>query len=170
MIAEMQELPDDILLLIARQVLDKEEGLRLWGKLSSACRRLWSFRLPSEPTYFLNDRLTDQGKIWALERIQQACKLNLAVSARSDGQHDVLWDGAGAMMQASGGLTRLETLVLSDSGNASSMQLCDPLVQMLLLGAGSLTALSIHLRTIPRSPILQHLHLRHLEVVVSSST
>ena len=48
------------------------------------------------------------------------------------------------------------------------MQLCDPLVQMLLLGAGSLTALSIHLRTIPRSPILQHLHLRHLEVVVSS--
>ena len=61
MIAEMQELPDDILLLIARQVLDKEEGLRLWGKLSSACRRLWSFQLPSEPTYFLNDRLTDQG-------------------------------------------------------------------------------------------------------------
>ena len=62
MIAEMQELPEDLLLLIARHVLDKEEGLRLWCQLSSACRRLWSFQLPSEPTYFLDDRLTDQGE------------------------------------------------------------------------------------------------------------
>ena len=62
MIAEMQELPEDLLLLIARHVLDKEEGLRLWCQLSSACRRLWSFQLPSEPIYFLDDRLTDQGE------------------------------------------------------------------------------------------------------------
>ncbi len=61
MIGEMQELPDDVLLLVAREVLKKEEGLMLWCKLSSACRRLWRFQLPSEPTYFLDDRLTDQG-------------------------------------------------------------------------------------------------------------
>ena len=58
----MQELPDDLLLLIARRVLEEEEGLRLWCKLSSACRRLWRFQLPSEPTYFLDDWLTDQGE------------------------------------------------------------------------------------------------------------
>ena len=57
--------------------------------------------------------------------------------------------------------------VLRDSGNPSFMQLCQPWVRM-LLGGGSLTALSTHLRTIPRPPILQHLPLRHLEVVVSS--
>ena len=62
MVAEMLELPDDLLLLIARQVLKREEGLRLWCKLSSACRRLWVFQLPSEPTYFLDGRLTDQGE------------------------------------------------------------------------------------------------------------
>ena len=61
MVAEMLELPDDLLLLIARQVLVKEEGLRLWCKLSSACGRLWRFQLPSEPTYYLDNRLTDQG-------------------------------------------------------------------------------------------------------------
>ena len=58
----MQELPDDILHLIARQVLKREEGLRLWCKLSSSCRRLRRFQLPSEPTYFLDDRLTDVGE------------------------------------------------------------------------------------------------------------
>ena len=62
MVAEMLELPDDLLLLIARQVLEREEGLRLWCKLSSACRRLWVFQLPSGPTYFLDDRLTDRGE------------------------------------------------------------------------------------------------------------
>ena len=65
MVAEMLELPNDLLLLIARQVLEKEEGLRLWCQLSSACRRLWSFQLPSEPTYFLDDRLTDQGECFS---------------------------------------------------------------------------------------------------------
>ena len=58
----MEELPEDILLQVARLVLEEEDGLRLWCKLSSACRRLWSFQLPSEPTYFLDDRLTDQGE------------------------------------------------------------------------------------------------------------
>ena len=62
MIAEMQELPEDLLLLIARRVLKKKEGLSLWCKLSSACRRLWMFQLPSEPTYFLDNRLPDQGE------------------------------------------------------------------------------------------------------------
>ena len=61
-IVEMQELPDDILLQVARLVLKKEEGLRLWCELSSACKRLWRFQLPSEPTYLLDDRLPDQGE------------------------------------------------------------------------------------------------------------
>ena len=46
--------------------------------------------------------------------MQQACKLNLTVSL----QHKGLWYGAEAMMQASEGLSRLKTLVLSsDSWN-----------------------------------------------------
>ncbi len=53
------------------------------------------------------------GRKWALKRIQQACKLNLTVIAQSDYQHNLLWDGAKAMMQASEGFTRLKTLVLS---------------------------------------------------------
>ena len=48
------------------------------------------------------------------------------------------------------------------------MHLCQPWVQKLLLGAGSLAVLSTHICTIPHSPTLQHLPLRHLEVVVSS--
>ncbi len=50
------------------------------------------------------------------------------------------------------------------------MELCQPWVQKLLLSAGSLKALSTHIHTIPRSSILQHLPLRHLEVAVSSRT
>ncbi|CAL5222605.1 g4998 [Coccomyxa viridis] len=135
------------------------------------------FQLPSEPTYFLDNRLPDQGKTWALKRIQHACKLNLTVSAQSDDQHDALSDGARAMKQASEGLTRLNALhldvthwplqVLSTSGSASFMELCQPWVQKLLLGAGRLAALSTHLRTIPRPPIKQLPHLWHLEVSVS---
>ena len=46
--------------------------------------------------------------------------------------------------------------------------LCQPGVLALLLGAENLTALSIDLRTIPRSPaMLQYLPLRHLEVNIS---
>ena len=57
--------------------------------------------------------LGSTGKTWALKRIQQACKLNLTVSAQSHSQHNVLWDGAGGMMEASEGFTRLKTLVPS---------------------------------------------------------
>ena len=57
--------------------------------------------------------------------------------------------------------------VLSTSGSASFMELCQPWVQKLLLGAGRLAALSTHLRTIPRPPIKQLPHLWHLEVSVS---
>ena len=48
------------------------------------------------------------------------------------------------------------------------MQLCQPWVRKLLLGAGSLTVLSTPLHMIPRSPTFQHLRLRHLEVAASS--
>ena len=56
---------------------------------------------------------------------------------------------------------------LITTGKAAFMELCQPWVQRLLLGAGSLTALSIHLRTIPGLPIAQLPYLRHLEVSVS---
>ena len=50
------------------------------------------------------------------------------------------------------------------------MQLCQPGVLALLLGAESLTALSTHISAIPSSPaMLQYLPLRHLEVAVTSS-
>ncbi len=57
----MQDLPDEILQLMARQVLERKDGLRLWCKLASTCRQLWSFQLPPEPAYFLDDSLTDLG-------------------------------------------------------------------------------------------------------------
>ena len=57
---------------------------------------------------------------------------------------------------------------LNTSGSAAFMQLCQWWVRKLLLDASSLTTLSTHMHTIPRSPTLQYLPLRHLEVVVSS--
>ena len=60
----MIELPDELLHQIVRQVLEKLEGLRLWCKLSSTCRRLWSFQLPPEPTYFLDESLTLPGPVF----------------------------------------------------------------------------------------------------------
>ena len=50
------------------------------------------------------------------------------------------------------------------------MELCQAWVRRLLVGASGLTALSIHMHTIPCSPMLQHLPLRHLEVIVSFTT
>ena len=61
--AMMLQLPDELLGLIARQVLAKEEGLRLWCKLSSTCTQLWNFQLPAEPTYFLDNSLTTDGEL-----------------------------------------------------------------------------------------------------------
>ena len=58
----------------------------------------------------MKDFYGSAGKIWALKRIQNACKLNLTVSA---GQHGVVCDGTRAVEQASKGLTKLKTLVLS---------------------------------------------------------
>ncbi len=52
----MEDFPDDILRPIFWQVLEKEEGLRLWCKLASTCTRLWSFHLPPEPLYFMDTR------------------------------------------------------------------------------------------------------------------
>ena len=57
----MEDLPNEILRLIARQVLGKEEGMQLWCKLASTCTRLWSFQLPAEPLYLLDDKLNKQG-------------------------------------------------------------------------------------------------------------
>ena len=57
----MEDLPDEILLLIARQVLEKEEGMKLWCKLASTCTRLWSFQLPAEPVYVLDNRVKEDG-------------------------------------------------------------------------------------------------------------
>ncbi len=57
----MEELPDELLCVIARRVLEKEEGMKLWCKLASTCTRLWSFQLPAEPAYFLSNRLKDDG-------------------------------------------------------------------------------------------------------------
>lgn len=59
----MLQLPDELLALIAREVLAKDEGLRLWCKLSGTCTRLWSFSLPSKPTYFLDNSLTTDGDL-----------------------------------------------------------------------------------------------------------
>ena len=56
----MLTLPDELLDQIARQVVGKEGGLRLWCQLSSTCRRLRDFQLPSEPAYLL-DNVTDDG-------------------------------------------------------------------------------------------------------------
>ena len=53
----MEDLPGELLCLIARQVLEKEEGMRLWCKLASTCTRLWSFQLPAEPVYRLRNRV-----------------------------------------------------------------------------------------------------------------
>ncbi len=57
----MEDLPDKILRLIAWQVLENEEGMRLWCKLASTCTRLWSFQLPAEPVYFLDNKLNQHG-------------------------------------------------------------------------------------------------------------
>ena len=57
----MDDLPNELLCLIARQVLEKEEGMRLWCKLASTCTRLWNFRLPAEPVYILDDRVKKHG-------------------------------------------------------------------------------------------------------------
>ena len=59
--AEILDLPDEMLHLIARQVVETEGGLRLWCMLSSACRRLRKVKLSSEPAYLLDDSLTTQG-------------------------------------------------------------------------------------------------------------
>ena len=65
MMAEILDLPDEILGLIAGEVVGKkvvgeEDGLRLWCKFSSTCRRLSDFQLPSEPAYLL-EYVTDDG-------------------------------------------------------------------------------------------------------------
>ena len=57
----MEDLPDKTLRLIARQVLGKEEGMRLWCRLGSTCTRLWSFQLPAEPAYILDNREKKHG-------------------------------------------------------------------------------------------------------------
>ena len=71
----MQNLPDEILQLIARQVLERKDGFRLWCKLSSTCRRLWSFQLPPEPAYFLDDTLTVLG-IFTTSAVTMVCTLD----------------------------------------------------------------------------------------------
>ena len=65
---EMEDLPDDLMRLVARQMLEKEGGLKLWCKLASTCTWLWSFWLPAEPVYFLNDSLKIQGDPYELSR------------------------------------------------------------------------------------------------------
>ncbi len=57
----MEDLPEGLLSLVARQVLEKEEGMRLWCKLASTCTRLWSFQLPAEPVYCLNSSVKKHG-------------------------------------------------------------------------------------------------------------
>ncbi len=57
----MEDLPDKILRLIAREVLEKSDGMRLWCKLASTCTRLWSFQLPAEPVYILDNRVKKHG-------------------------------------------------------------------------------------------------------------
>ena len=52
---QMLELPDELIRLIARQVLETDDGMWLWCKLASTCRRLWKFQLPSEPIHFLDN-------------------------------------------------------------------------------------------------------------------
>ena len=57
----MENLPGELLCLIARQVLEKDEGLRLWCKLASTCTRLWSFQMPAEPAYILDNMKKKHG-------------------------------------------------------------------------------------------------------------
>ncbi len=52
---QILDLPDELIRLIARQVLESEDGMWLWCSLASTCRRFWSFQLPSEPTHFLDN-------------------------------------------------------------------------------------------------------------------
>lgn len=51
------------------------------------------------------------GKLWALKRLRQACKLNLTVSGHSDSQHEDLCDWARVLTQALQ-MRNLDTLVL----------------------------------------------------------
>ena len=48
------------------------------------------------------------------------------------------------------------------------VQRCQPWVQKLLLGASSLTALRISEQALPRSPVLQHVPLRHLDLRIQT--
>ncbi|CAL5224262.1 g6920 [Coccomyxa viridis] len=108
----MEDLPDKILRLIAREVLEKSDGMRLWCKLASTCTRLWSFQLPAEPVYILDNRVKKHGLPWALGRLRNACKLNLTVGRPDDDDKPhLVSDVARAVMQASHELTKLETLV-----------------------------------------------------------
>ena len=59
---------------------------------------------------------------------------------------------------------------LQSSGDARFLLHCQPWVQKLLLGAVRLAALSTTAGTLPRSPVLQHLPLRHLELILSAKT
>ena len=51
----MEDIPDETLRLIAREVLEKNDGMRLWCKLACTCTRLWCFQLPAEPAYRLDN-------------------------------------------------------------------------------------------------------------------
>ena len=63
---KMQTLPDELLRMIAGQVLKMEDGLRMWCRLSTTCKRLWSLQLPSEPLYVLDSNRTARGDIICL--------------------------------------------------------------------------------------------------------
>ncbi len=63
---KMLELPDELLCMIAWQVLKIEDGLRMWCRLSTTCKRLWSVQLPSEPLHFLYSNRTAHGDVSCL--------------------------------------------------------------------------------------------------------
>ena len=62
------KLPDELLHMIASQVLEVEEGLRSWCRLATTCKRLWSLQLPSEPLHVLDSSLTIHGNILLADR------------------------------------------------------------------------------------------------------
>ncbi len=59
---KMLGLPDELLGMIAGQVLEIQEGIRMWCRLSTTCKRLWNLQLPSKPLYVLDNILTTNGE------------------------------------------------------------------------------------------------------------
>ena len=93
MMAEMLDLPNEVLGLIARQVVEKQGGLRLWCKLSSTCRRLGKIELPSESACVLDYSLTTQGDCFPCHAGQPHVQSSPGVGAQGSEIYMAVFEG-----------------------------------------------------------------------------